>query len=642
MDGRGKVYAPAGPAKPGPPFGLLFEYVVTRSALRLISLVLAGSAVTAYSGQIGVSETPVLPPEAAMKTFSLPPGYHVELVAAEPLIQDPVLIDWDPNGRLWVVEMPSYMIDIRGTDEQAPTGRVVVLEDVNNDGRMDRRTVFADGLVLPRALKILDRGVLVGEPPNLWLMRDTNGDLRADTKTLVTDRYGRRDANVEHNANSLLWALDNWIYTSEVAMFLRLRNGAFEVASTLSRGQWGASQDDTGRVYRNTNSSVLHVDLVPTQYYARHSALLRTRGSYESLAGPDDELNVVWPARPTPGVNRGYQAGVLRPDGTLARYTGVAAPTVYRGDRLPPDLYGNVFVAEPAGNLVSRIVLTDDGASLSARKADAATEFFTSTDERFRPVHLSSAPDGTLYVVDMYRGIIQHRGYITEYLRDQILSRQLEQPIARGRIYRVVHRTTRRGPRPALSRARPANLVRALSHPNGWWRDTAQQLIVERGDRSVVRSLEKLAASDASERTRLHALWSLDGLDSLAASTVERALADASPHVRRSAVRLAERWMAEPSSPVRASVLQRTNDMSPAVRRQLAASLGWLPEGPRETALAALLAEHGDDPIVVDAAISGVSRRELSVFDLSEPVRPGHTSAPRGVDRAGRDHRPIR
>ncbi len=378
------------------------------------------------------AESPVLPAADEMKTFFMPPGYRVDLVASEPLIQDPILIDWDPDGRLWAIEMPGYMTDITATGEHNPTGRIVVLEDTDNDGKMDKRTVFADGLILPRALKVLDHGVLVGEPPNLWLMRDTNGDLKADAKELVTDQFGRLDASVEHNANSLLWALDNWMYTSEVDIYLRLKNGKFEVRKTPSRGQWGASQDDAGRVYRNTNESALHVDIVPTPYYARNPNLLRTRGSYESLEGDDYEVNTVWPVRPTRGVNRGYQTGVLRADGSLAAFTAVSSPVVYRGDRLPAELYGNVFVAEPAGNLVSRIIVEDDGASLESRKAYDKAEFLASTDERFRPVYVSNAPDGTLYIVDMYRGIIQHKGYITEYLRDQIVSRKLEQPIGLG------------------------------------------------------------------------------------------------------------------------------------------------------------------------------------------------------------------
>src|SRR5438874_4105887 len=368
-------------------------------------------------------ESPALNPRDELKTFFTPPGYRLELAASEPLIQDPVAIDWDTEGRMWAVEMPGYMNDMQASHEHDPVGRVVVLEDTDGDGQMDRRTIFADGLVLPRALKVLDRGVLVGEPPHLWLMNDTNHDLKADTKELVADGFGRRDANVEHNANTLLWALDNWIYTSESDMFLRLKNGAFDVRTTLARGQWGATQDDAGHVFRNSNESALHVDLVPTSYFTRNPALTRTRGSDEFLGGADDDLNVVWPVRPTRGVNRGYQAGILRDDGSLARFTAACAPVVYRGDRLPAELYGNVFVAEPAGNLVSRIVVRDDGMTLRGTKAYPRGEFIASTDERFRPVYLSSAPDGTLYVVDMYRGLVQHRTFITEYLRDQILSR---------------------------------------------------------------------------------------------------------------------------------------------------------------------------------------------------------------------------
>ena len=161
------------------------------------------------------AESPVLSPAESMKTIVLPPGYRLELVASEPMIQEPVAIDWDPDGRLWVIEMPGYMEDMPATTELQPTGRVSVLEDTNDDGKMDKKTVFLDKLVLPRALKVLERGVLIAEPPNLWLARDTNGDLVADTKELVTDTYGQAAANVEHNANSLLWALDNWMYTSE-------------------------------------------------------------------------------------------------------------------------------------------------------------------------------------------------------------------------------------------------------------------------------------------------------------------------------------------------------------------------------------------------------------------------------------------
>jgi mono/diheme cytochrome c family protein len=294
---------------------------------------------------------------------------------------------------------------------------------------------------------------------------------------------------------------------------------------------------------------------------------------------------------------------------------------VYRGDRLPAELYGNVFLAEPSGNLVSRVIVADNGRTLRARKAYERAEFITSTDERFRPVYLSSAPDGTLYVVDVYRGIIQHKGYITEYLRDQILSRKLEQPTARGRIYRVMHESTRRAPNPSLSAATATQLVQLLSHPNGWWRDTAQRLLVERNDASAVEPLKKLAASARQPRTRLHALWTLDGMGRLEAADVSSALRDASRDVRASAIRLSERWLREPNHPIHAAVLALTKDPDWAIREQLAASLGELPRPEKEKTLAGLLDHYATDPVALDAALSGLRGSELAVLDaLLQPT----------------------
>jgi mono/diheme cytochrome c family protein/glucose/arabinose dehydrogenase len=565
-------------------------------------------------------DSPALSPEAALKTFYMAPGYHLELVASEPLVQAPVAIDWDLRGRLWVVEMPGYMRDASGGNEHDPIGRIVVLEDTNGDGRMDKRTVFADGLVLARAIKVLDHGVLVGEPPNAWLMRDTDRDLRMDTKTLVTAEYGVRDADPQNNANGFFWAMDNRMYTAgQVDIYLRYKRGGFAVEETLLRGEWGVTQDDAGRIFRNTNSSAVHADLVPTPYYARHPGLLRTRGSYEALSGDDDALNTVWPVRPNPGTNRAYQAGIDRPDGTLASYTAVCAPLVYRGDRLPADLYGNLFVAEPAANVVSRVVLTDDGTTLKARKAYERAEFLASTDERFRPVYLSNAPDGTMYIVDLYRGILEHRNSLTVYLRNQIASRNLSSPTDQGRIYRVVHETTRRDLSNDLADASPATLVATLAHTNGWRRDAAQRLLVERSTQlaaDTVAALVRTVQQAPDWRTRLHALWTLDGTDAVQPPIVTAALQDPSRDVRAAAIRVAERWLGTPETSMRSAVLKLMDDPDWAVREQLAATLGTLPPGAREQALAALLQRHATDPIVMDAALSGLRGSEAAVLDM--------------------------
>jgi mono/diheme cytochrome c family protein len=560
-------------------------------------------------------ESPPLAADAALQSFYMPPGYRIELVASEPLIQEPVALDWDVDGRLWAVEMPGFMADLTGSNEHEPIGRVVVLEDSDRDGRMDKRTVFADALVLARSIKVLDRGILVAEPPNLWLMKDTTGDLKMDSKELVTNLFGRFEADPQNNANGFVWGLDNRLHTAGQAdVELRLKNGAFEVTRTLQRGEWGITQDDAGRIYRNTNESALHVDLVPTAYYARNPNLIRTRGSYERLATGNEDLNIVWPVRPNPGTNRAYQVGIDRADGTLVKFTSVCAPLIYRGDRLPAELYGNAFVAEPAANLVGRLIVEDDGGGITARKAYPRGEFLASTDERFRPVFITNAPDGTMYIADMYRGIIEHRISVTEYLRDQILERRLDRGTGFGRIYRVVHETTARDARPPFPATAASNsqLVAALSHPNGWWRDTAQRLLVERNDKSVVPALLPLAAAPTPWRTRLHALWILDALDAIDAAMVRKALADERPEIRVAAIRMAERFgaqiLADPAA------LPGDRRAHWWVRQQLAASMGSVPAGPRETLLTTLLKEAWDDPVVMDAAISSLRGLEAATI----------------------------
>ena len=541
----------------------------------------------------------------------MPPGYHAQLVAAEPLIESPIIIDFDPDGRMWVLELQAFLPDTSGRDTQDPICDVAVLEDVDGNGTMDKRTVFADGLVLPRALKVLDHGVLVGEPPNLWLMKDTNGDLKADTKDVVYKNYGRFIGGVEHNANGLLWAMDNVLYTSEWNENLRFKDGKFEVMPSLSRGQWQSSQDDAGRVYRNVNDAPLFIDYTPARYFVRNPNVARTRGLYESLI--DQVEAVVYPIRQNRGVNRGYRDPYFRPDGSSIVIQGAGSPTVYRGDKYPVDARGSVFITDSPTNLVHRFDIVDDGTGrLTAKNAYARGEFLASSDERFRPVNLMSAPDGNLYVVDMYRGVVQDGGIWSDYLREYIKSHDLEMPVKRGRIWRMVYGTaaTNRGPKPSLSSASPAQLVQALSHANGWWRDTAQRLLVERGETSVAPTLKKLAASAPDWRTKLHALWTLDGLDAIDSESVERALSDPKAEVRASAVRLAERYLPSSHASITKGVLALASDKNWNVRRQVAVSIGELPAAARTDPAILLLKKFGSDPVMVDAVISSVPGAE--------------------------------
>jgi mono/diheme cytochrome c family protein/glucose/arabinose dehydrogenase len=558
---------------------------------------------------------PALTAEKERRTIVVPPGYHVELVAKEPLVIDPIAIDFDADGRMWVLEMPGFMPDASGHDSRGPINDVAVLEDTDGDGALDKRTVFADRLVLPRAIKTLDAGAaLIGEPPNLWLMKDTDGDLKADRRTLVSNSYGRAEGNIEHNANTLLWALDNVIYTSEHDWHLRQRNGVFETVPTLRRGQWGGSQDDAGRVYRDFNDAPLFVDYLAPKYYMRNDSLVRTRGLYDSLITRDE--SIVWPVRATRGVNRGYRDQFFRADDSSVTIQGAGTPVVFRGDRLPQQLQGQAFITDSPTNLVHGYRIVDDGTGrLHAEDLYKKGEIFASWDERCRPVNLASAPDGTLYVVDMYRGVVQDGAFWTDFLRDYIKARNLELPVNRGRIWRIAHDSMQPGAAPRLSSASPAQLARTLAHPNGWWRDTAQQLLVQRRDRSIVSQLARLVAEAPDWRTRLHALWTLDGLDAVQPAHVTRALADKSADVRAAGIRLSEHWLAHPEDPLGAAVLKLMDDVSWTVRRQLAASIGELPRPARGDPAIAMLERYGDDPVLVDAALSGLGGSEADVLD---------------------------
>jgi mono/diheme cytochrome c family protein/glucose/arabinose dehydrogenase len=569
-----------------------------------------------------------LSPEEAMKTFSLPPGFRVELVASEPMIESPILMDFDADGRLWVLEMLTFLPDTSGRDSREPLNRVSVLEDTNGDGKMDKKTVFADKLLMPRALKVLEHGVLVGEPPNLWLMKDTDGDLKADTKDVVVNTYGNPNGGIEHNANSLFWAMDNVMYSSEHVWDLRLRNGKFESLPALSRGQWQVSQDDAGRIYRNVNDSPLFVDYTPSRYFLRNPNGARTRGLYELLIEQTDAT--VYPVRNNRGVNRGYRDPFFRADETSIVIQGASGPTIYRGDAYPKELHGNAFIPDSPTNLVHRMVLADDGSGrLTAKNGYAQGEFLASSDERFRPASLFDGPDGNIYVVDMYRGVVQAGGLWSAYLTDYIKAHDMELPVGRGRIWRVVYgdASAKRPAPPALSKATPQQLVQTLSNPKGWWRDTAQRLLVERGDAAVAPALKTLAATAPDWRTKLHALWTLDGLGAIEVASVQKALVDANADVRAAGVRLSERWLSEDAA-IRSAVLKLLDDKSWNVRRQVAASIGEMPAADRVVPATTLLTRDGKDPIMVDATISSLKGLEADVLTALTQAKTVASASP--------------
>lgn len=546
--------------------------------------------------------------EAALETFQLPEGLRIEPVAAEPMVEDPVAISFDERGRMYVVEMRGYMHDIEAKGEDQPIGRIKLLEDADGDGRMDKATVFLDGLIMPRAVLACRGGALVAEPPELAFWEDTDDDGVADKKTIVAIDYGKRGGQPEHMANTPTLAVDNWVYSAGHYARFRYMRGKWVGEFTRSRGQWGLSQDDAGRLFYCYNSDLARADLLPAQYVGRNPYHAGASFFNAQLIRNQE----VWPSHPTPGVNRGYERNQLREDGTLRTATAAGGNGIYRGDLLPPEFSGNLFVPEPSGNLIKRLILTESGGRIAAENAYEGVDFLTSTDERFRPVQVCTGPDGALYLVDMYRGVLQHRGFLTHYLIKNIKQRNLETPIHWGRIYRIVPE----GAEPArveLPKDPPA-LIEHLAHSNGWVRDTAQRLLVEQNDRKTVSRLKKLARGGPTPLARLHALWTLEGMGRLEAPTTLAALADDDPEVRAAAIRLCEPLLVP--GPAREAALDkllaRIEDPSPGVQLQLALTLGMVPSPEAEAGLARLLAASPADPdLLRDAVLSGLRGREL-------------------------------
>ena len=603
-----------------------------RRTLILSAFCLAAAAFGQIGDKAGEPMVPLVPdnlippspartPQEELKTFQIAKGYQISLAASDPQIGDPVAAQFGPDGRLWVVEMQGYMPNLDGTTEDQPRGRVVVLEDKDGDGVFETSTVFLDKIVMPRAIALHRDGVLVGAPPHLWFCRDTNGDGKADEKIEVATDFGVRVdpsrpqlANPERAPNAMLWGHDNWLYVGAYTARFKFKDGRWLRGLSNFRGQWGLSQDDFGHLYHNSNSDQMRADVIPSSYLNRNPNLGRTTGLNWKVA----KEQLVWPIRVNPGINRGYRPEMLR-EFKLKEFTAACAPWIYRADLFPADAYGNAFVCEPAGNLIKRNVVKSEGGALVGTPYYDQTEFLASTDERFRPVNLLTGPDGALYVIDLYRGIIQHRISLTTYLREQIVKRGLDKPLALGRVWRIAPEGAAVAPAKKLSAMTPAELVAELASGNSWRRETAQRLLVEAApDATIDAALVALAKSSAAPMGRVHALWALEGRGAVKAEAVLAGMAHDDPRVRAAAIRVSEALMASPDRDV---IVARWTELAATeavteVQQQLALSIGEAKSLAADLAGAALITRAGEVAFIQDAFISGLEGREVGLFEV--------------------------
>jgi putative membrane-bound dehydrogenase-like protein len=574
-------------------------------------------------------------PAESLKAFRLHSGFRIELAAAEPLLASPVALDFDEDGRLYVAEFREF--NQRDSSQPHGRGRIRLLKDTKGNGVYDKSTVFLDNLDSPTAVCCYDGGVFVGAAPNILYAKDTDGDGKADVRRVVYTGFAR-DVGGETLFNSFRWLFDNRIHvqTSTSGGAVRHadqndarpvsvrgqgflfdpRTEAFEVTS--GGGQHGMSMDDWGRTFVCTSHDPVFLIMFDGRYLARNpfleapaAALRISPGGYNTKVtriSPNEPWRVVRTRMRTTGIEPPHPTEGAEPSGYFSAASGT---TVYRGDAWPAEYRGNVFVGEVSNNLVYRARLEPNGVGLTAVRADLGAEFLASTDIWFRPVQFANGPDGALYVLDMYRCLVESTDTIPPSIVKHL---DVGAGFDKGRLYRIVPESFKRPRPPRLSKASTDELVALLEHPNGWHRDTASRLLYQRQDRAAVSLLRQLASGSKTPLGRMHALYALDGLKGLDVATVLHGLRDPDSGVREHALRLAERFESAPE--VRAQFAKMTDDPDLRVRYQLAFSLGAVRGEMPNQPLARLARRDGADPWCRLAVLSSVNSRTSDVFRL--------------------------
>ena len=472
----------------------------------------------AYANVDFSKKPPVLPktPEEQLKTFILQPGYRLELVLADPIVQEPGAIAFDGNGRMFVLEIRGYMQDADAEGQNDPIGRVSLHEDTNNDGVYDKHSVFVDKLIFPRFLLPFGPNTLLtkeSHSQDVWKYTDTNGDGVADKKELFDTGCGRL-ANVEHEESFLTYGMDNWLYSTVNSFRARqIPSGAVIKETTGSNGaQWGVTQDDDGKLWFQGGASGVPAYWQFPIVYGNFGGGRGGGGGGGGEPMMDPELGITWGAPVRVADMQGGLSATRMPDGSLRSATGAAGSDVVRAHRMPADLQGHYVYGEPVGRIVRRVVPEKREGVTAIRNYYDANEFIKSTDPYFRPVDMATAPDGTVYISDLYHGIIQESNWSGRgtYLRARIDQYDLDKVVHKGRIWRLVYDGVKRDRSDALDRdttlprmnsETPAQLVRHFSHPNGWWRDTAQQYArVEAGQVDRAHAADDVAEFDQPAR----------------------------------------------------------------------------------------------------------------------------------------------
>ncbi|APZ93724.1 PVC-type heme-binding CxxCH protein [Fuerstiella marisgermanici] len=541
-------------------------------------------------------DPPKSPAEQAA-SFRLEPGCKLELVAAEPLVLDPVWIDFDARGRMFVAEYSDYPIgpvNEDGTENKdaPPLSRIVMLEDKDGDGKMDKRTVFADKLQFCHSFMPLMGGVLAGAQTEILFLKDTDGDGVADVREVWFD--GFTPAHPQMQIGCPRWGMDNWIYLTYAPGEVRCRRPGFETKEPVKlarqdmrfhpvtmkfetvsgMGQFGNTCNNDGYRFFSTNRNPIMMEVIPQDVAGRNPfASISKRHSDVGPSGGDTKV--------FPLVT--MKSNWLSHAGT---HTSACGVTAYRGDLWDESFQQSVFACEPVGLLVTRTIVTpqEDSPVLAAKRAEAKADFLASSDTWFRPASMRTGMDGALYLADMYRMWVEHPKFLPPEIAAQIDWRAGED---KGRIWRIVPEENSSPSQKYVAPESADDLVAMLSDTNGQRRITAQRRLVENADAGVADKIAALLSSkDSTPFARMHALWTLHGLSQLNDEQLVAGLNDESFHVRRQAAEIARR-MPDRSNSVTAALLKRGNDVA-VVQHQVALASGQQSTAESVSALTAI------------------------------------------------------
>ncbi len=545
-------------------------------------------------------------PTISLESYRIEDGFQLEILASEPFIEAPVAMDFDNQGRMWVAEMRGYMRDIEGSTEDQPTGVISILEDRDKDGVTDHAKIFLDKLVMPRAVAHVYGGLLYAEPPNLWFVEIVNDQPGA--KTLVDSVYAV-GGNPEHQPNGLMMNIDNWIYNANSNARYQRKDGKWIKETASMRGQWGITKDNMGRLYYNNNSTQLKGDYVLPNLLINNPHYKPKQGINKTLTSNQK----VYPLIENP-VNRGYIPGVLDKDSVLVRVTSACGPVIYRGGQFPDSYNENALVCVPEANLIKRNTLTFLPGKTTATQAWDNKEFLASTDPAFRPVNLFNGPDGGLYILDMHRGVIQHNAFLSPYLKEHIKRQQLDTILGMGRILRVTHQQQTPHQLPDFDHLNAGELVTLLHHTNGWIRDRAQQVLIQRKMNKAIPELISLLDDNTKPIAQVHALYTLQGLEALTFELLLSASRSPQEMTKIHALTLLQHFAADQNTEaitMLADELLKTNDYNTHLYLTFTLSQ-WSSLAPASLFpyIATLSNQYKEDPLIQETIISGLNEQE--------------------------------